>query len=1269
MLPALREGYINVDEMRFEDLLAMASEHAGLLKYIDLSNEPAGDWRGFFDRDEACILASILAFKLDLAEAGFSMFMTEWGTAIANLRSGRAKPDILPGFKLAARIDSWYLKLGGMSSVAAVRAREKIADVIEKTLGYELHRLLIFMRQCEAPGADDAFKGFSPVWRDRATHPDHAAPSADYMPEQLLKSNFHAFCNAIRFLQGCAEELLSKSLGRDDHDPAMGLLMTFLKLFSKAQGRLNEFTGKHLDFYYERILKIQRRDFVPDSAYLIFYPDTAGREVVVKSGTEFTAGLDGNNSELIYAADNDLLVNDARVFSLHTLHIGRNRLSFPENSLPAPLADDGEERKFATSAKLNRIAVTGGKGSAPADGKVAWPLFGVPPRSRENQSFEEARLGFAVASNVLLMKHGRRDITLTFKLATVPGAEEEGPLDMFIGRLSGPLSASRPDAPPATFSDAFFKAFRRMFTISLTGEKGWIEVAEYLPLHRALGDGIAEPDCFKIQIRLPDSAGAVVPYVPAIHGERFDTSLPVIKFAVNPDAYLYPYSLLRDLAVGEILIEVEVTGCTDVKIYNQLGPLSASAQFQPFGPLPAVGDYLVVGNYEVAQKNLTAFDVDVEWGNLPHEMNGFEEYYRAYSLRVENSAFKASLSVLRDRKWLPADGKDGQEADLFASGGARSGNHTVERRRTISFQGLCKFLSPIDGIPEEKYAYDAQAKDGFFRLALSNPENAFGHKIYPMVMSNVMIENAKQNKFWLFKLFSRAVPPKALPNPPYTPLINAISINYKAVSSINLGRVTSADESRLKEKIFHLHPLGLEALSPRVSGKICLVPRYEADGNLFVGLTASKLSGLLTLFFHLREDSLPEAGAREFNFTWHYLSSNKWKQLSKSQVVSDTTNGFLTSGIVTLDIPADINRENTVLPGDQYWIRVSANNIHMHSLCSLYDVHAQALKTTWVRQPGNGLSHLGKRLAAGAISEAKRTIPGIAGIRQIMDSLGGRAVESDDQRTVRVSERLKHKNRAITPWDYEKLILQEFPEIYKVNCLPCMADDDDLWEQRKPGNLLIVVIPHLKEDAYVNMEPKVDAMLLRKVRNYVRALAPSFVGITVRNPDYEQIQIRCKVKFRPGKGQGFYYNELNSEIVNFISPWHPSGIGASFDWRIRCHDVQSHIQGLGYVESVSGLSMLRVTATRRNTYRLSDTVRDWARKVETGGITGDITGDIEAADARVDQVESAHPWSIAVPFARHLIEVVGESGVYPSEETGIGKLAIGSTFIVSRGYQ
>jgi hypothetical protein len=50
-------------------------------------------------------------------------------------------------------------------------------------------------------------------------------------------------------------------------------------------------------------------------------------------------------------------------------------------------------------------------------------------------------------------------------------------------------------------------------------------------------------------------------------------------------------------------------------------------------------------------------------------------------------------------------------------------------------------------------------------------------------------------------------------------------------------------------------------------------------------------------------------------------------------------------------------------------------------------------------------------------------------------SFGGRETEDTTEFYQRVSERLRHKERAITIFDYERLVLESFPEVYKVECV------------------------------------------------------------------------------------------------------------------------------------------------------------------------------------------------------------------------------------------
>jgi hypothetical protein len=223
-------------------------------------------------------------------------------------------------------------------------------------------------------------------------------------------------------------------------------------------------------------------------------------------------------------------------------------------------------------------------------------------------------------------------------------------------------------------------------------------------------------------------------------------------------------------------------------------------------------------------------------------------------------------------------------------------------------------------------------------------------------------------------------------------------------------------------------------------------------------------------------------------------------------------------------------------------------------------------------------------------------------------------------------------------------VLERFPEIYKVKCFPCTSGNEEDVGRERPGHLLIVPIPYPKEGSAVNLEPMANALLLRDIREFVHGLASSFSTVNVRNPVYERIQVRCKVKLRQGRNGGRWLNQLNQEIVEYLSPWSERGQEARFGWRVRSDEILAHIHKLDYVECVTGLSLLQFRRSDDDKHRLIDTVR------------------MERAE-----LAPAFPWSIAVPLNRHLIKIVDDSMAYPQEKTGISDLSIGGSFILSRG--
>ena len=67
---------------------------------------------------------------------------------------------------------------------------------------------------------------------------------------------------------------------------------------------------------------------------------------------------------------------------------------------------------------------------------------------------------------------------------------------------------------------------------------------------------------------------------------------------------------------------------------------------------------------------------------------------------------------------------------------------------------------------------------------------------------------------------------------------------------------------------------------------------------------------------------------------------------------------------------------------------------------------------------GNDLSHLISGLAAETISKLVNRVSQVKSVSQPFNSFDGKPIEDNPNYYRRVSERLRHKNSAITLWDY-----------------------------------------------------------------------------------------------------------------------------------------------------------------------------------------------------------------------------------------------------------
>ncbi|HUG26164.1 hypothetical protein [Piscinibacter sp.] len=1235
---ALEDGYFHADDTPFEDLVAMSAGLAARLRFFDLHQRQQGTWREMFASDESLVMARIVAMDRDALQ---SAFLRDFDAAAPQ----RLAQQVV---RLADMLDLWLKSLAANTTPAATLLRERIEQLVAGQLGGELHAVIARYANGHADGRGIARTKarLAHVWTQSA------APPSSRPERDELRTRFFSLLSAIERVQVLARELLPQTLHTETHEPAVGLLMAFLQLYATVQRRINRFTERHVDFYYHDCLGLEPGGAAADAMHLACRRDLrATRELLIPRGMAFAAGKDAAGRPIEFRADEDLLVTDARVAALLTLRLERDPLISPER-----------EFGYVTRAKGARIDL-----SAPGP----WPLFGGSAAAAE-----DARIGLAVATPLLHLKEGEREIRLTLRLRTAGGeASDEALVDSVagastreafvegLGRLfsrwvladsdwlgddalqrirqgaqlrlgeaqapSGigdPLCLVHPGARPAR-DLVFDQLFNGLFDVGLTVAGGWL-AAEQAHVRRA-------PGGLQFAIRLRSEDEPVVGCDPAVHGAEWPTRLPVLRLQLRSQARVYPYSLLAGLHLAEAEASVAVSGLRDVVLHNQLGRLDPSKPFNPFGPLPNLSSYLVFGAPEIARKNLRRLTLHTEWGGLPADAGGFGAYYRGYGGDYRNAAFTAAVSILRDGQWQTCAGTSARQP-LFA-GLDPSGHLRPAAAIEVDAGSVRKHCRATT----DALAFDLGARNGFFRLQLTGPPGTFGHQAYPMLLAEVVTANAKSRR------------PAPLPNPPYTPVIERFTLDYEAHSTLRLVREAGAEAEIDAERMLRLHPFGIEDLRADAAGALHpLLPPVEDDGNLCIGVAASELQGALSLLFHLRDESAVESFARggaRPAVRWACLVSNRWHPLPASRVLSDTTGGFLTSGIVTLDLPAGIGRDNTVLPGGLYWLRVSAGS-GFDAFAGLYGVQAQALRTT--RVVGEGTEAALAALAAGTTVQPAASLAGLAGVVQVGASFGLRGAEDERLLRTRAGERLQHKNRASTAWDFERLVLARFPGVFMVKCF--FAQEAGL----APGRVLVVVVPAVSRNdpAGATLAPRMNAIELRRIAEFLRGVASPFATVDVRNAAYERILVRCTARLARGTHAGTALRRIDRAIVETLSPWHDGGNQPRFDWIVRCEDIEACLRGLDGVESVGKLSLLHVARSDDGVYTLGDTARRPAADRPASA----------AEIAQAGHVRPRAPWSIALPMATHLVATDEATDGAP-EATGVSQLAIGATFIVGGG--
>lgn len=631
-------------------------------------------------------------------------------------------------------------------------------------------------------------------------------------------------------------------------------------------------------------------------------------------------------------------------------------------------------------------------------------------------------------------------------------------------------------------------------------------------------------------IALTGADEAIVPYTAATQGYNFDTELPLLLVTLKQDPQRhYAYAAMQGLVLISIELFTWVDGIKTVAATNDFGPMDLSKPFQPFGASPVANSGLVVGSKEAFQKHLEWLSITLTWQTPPV----------VYASSA--TATGVTVDLLTSGSWSNA-------ATSWSSLGIGSTTAYVTLDDSVN---AAVFDAP-DVTPDEPYS--TPARQGYLRVRLNG--------------------NVGQDQYQsdLIEYLRKTITTSPGARPPQGPVAAAMTLSYVASTSLALQSGTATSFQTRAGRFFHLAPFGTAERHPYLcnGAPIPLLPPFSfvrggavlnSEAELYIGLAGLVPPQNLALLFQVADGTAnPLANKPVPHIDWSYLVDDLWVPFPQNAVV-DATGGLLDSGIVTFAVPRDASSDNHLLPAGQYWIRAAVHEAS-DAVCRLKLVAAQALQAVFADQ-GNAPDFSAAPLPPGTVTQLAAPDASVKGITQPYPSFGGRGAESGADFYRRISERLRHKDRAIDLWDYERLVLEAFPSIYKVKCLNHTqyepADNlggglcsGGIYRELAPGHVTLIALPNLRGQVQRDpLKPYTSLGLLGEIQTYLAQRCSGFVQLHVKNPQFEEVRVSFTLKLRDGYDEAYYTTQLQQAITRFLSPWAFDGTGTpSFGGKI-----------------------------------------------------------------------------------------------------------------------
>lgn len=132
--------------------------------------------------------------------------------------------------------------------------------------------------------------------------------------------------------------------------PHFVLLLTFLELLTPLRHGLNQFTRRHLDYYYREVLGLTLRPAEADRVHVLLELARGAAPYPLPAGALLQAGKEDDGRPRYYETVQQIVVNRAQVAELKTLVVDRDRKNL--KAYHNQLIIDGDTEPFPDVLQL-----------------------------------------------------------------------------------------------------------------------------------------------------------------------------------------------------------------------------------------------------------------------------------------------------------------------------------------------------------------------------------------------------------------------------------------------------------------------------------------------------------------------------------------------------------------------------------------------------------------------------------------------------------------------------------------------------------------------------------------------------------------------------------------------------------------------------------------------------------------------------------------------------------------------------------------------------